>query len=260
MIDGILVVNLDQRPERWEQFLEDAGNWEAACGVAPERLSAVLGVELTGYDQSPWFRSRMKERRKQSWAGKAGCTLSHRAAIAQAHKNGWKTVLIVEDDATLSAEAAVGLKNILQESVPNLPADWVAIYGYTANPFGPFREVALQGEYRLIEMSGALGTVAYILNVERAAGLFRTLPEEQDIWKWVARHKAIDLWFSKNLSRFGKVYVITPSIVDHRVGPSDITVTPESECAGKGILEELISQSARDANDNHEEALFCCCL
>jgi hypothetical protein len=45
----------------------------------------------------------------------------------------------------------------------------------------------------------------------------------------VARHKAIDRWYSRNLNRFGRVYVCSPSIVlQQQIGSSDITLTTDS--------------------------------
>lgn len=238
-LGGIYVINLDARPERWDLFREGEENWKRAFGVTPLRLPAVFGVDLEGFDSPPWFRDRIKARRKNSWAGKAGCILSHRKAIQQAHEQGLASVLIVEDDAFITEEMAALWMQDLHERVASLPNDWAAIYLYTAKPFSPYRVVNAQGAPRIIETAGAFGCVAYIVNGRVFQKLLSALPEPRNVWPWVARYKAIDLWFSRNLRRFGKVYVISPSLIGHQIGPSDITMTPESEWTFDGELAGL---------------------
>ena len=242
-VDGIYVVNLDVRPERWAQFQAGAESWTEAFGPVPVRLSAVPGVELEGYGKPPWFRTRIKERRRKSWAGKAGCILSHRKAIGLAQGRGWGSVLIVEDDAFLTNEMVQAWASGVAGMVASLPPDWAAVYLYTADPIPPCRSVGEAGGIRLVEAMGAFGTVAYLLNGRIFGKLQATLPAEKGIWRWVARYKAIDLWFSRNLRRFGRVYVVAPSLVGHQVGPSDITVTPESEWTFNGLMEDLACTS-----------------
>jgi glycosyltransferase involved in cell wall biosynthesis len=244
-VDGIFVVNLDARTERWTQFQEGISSWLGAFGKTPVRFSAVSGVDLKGFDKAPWFRDRIKEQRKKSWAGKAGCILSHRNAIRHAHEQGWRNVLIVEDDAYLTDEMMRAWKSGLSDVVKSLPYDWATVYLYTANPITPCRIVDEKAGIRLIESMGAFGTVAYLVNGRIFGNILSRLPDENHIWSWVARHKAIDLWFSQNLRRFGKIFAVAPSLVNHRVGPSDITMTPESEWTFSGDMEDLVYTNSR---------------
>ncbi len=228
-IGGIYVISLDSRPERWNLFLEGLASWETAFGKRPERLSAVAGVSLLGYDEKPWFTGRISERRKKSWGGKAGCILSHRNAIQMAADQNWSHALIVEDDAFLADEMAQAWKHGLKQLVEALPDDWSAVYLCTTDPISPCRVAAEHQGIKLVEAGGAFGTVAYLLNGRVFEPLLEELPDEKTIWGWVARHKTIDRWFSRNLMRFGRVYAFAPSIVGHREGPSDITMTPEAK-------------------------------
>ncbi|NLX26366.1 MAG: hypothetical protein GXY61_10470 [Lentisphaerae bacterium] len=238
-VDGILVVNLDSRPERWALFQESKDHWIKAFETSPQRFPAVAGISLDGYDKPPWFRARIKDRRRKSWAGKAGAILSHRNAIHHAKEQGWNCVLILEDDAFLTEEMADLWKVELESMVVNLPKDWAVVYFYSAKPFSPFRIVSDRIGARLIEAAGAFGCVAYLLNCRIYDRLLQELPTEKTIWPWVARYKAIDLWLSNNLRRFGRVYAVAPSLVGHRVGPSDITMTPESEWTFDGEMKGL---------------------
>jgi len=227
VVSGITVINMLSRPERWDLFQQGRKEWEAAFGVSPERCPAVVGIDLPNFGQPPWFTGRLSERRKLSWGGKAGCILSHRKAIATAMERKWDNVLILEDDAYLTADSARAWQDGLSRLLDAVSEDWVGIYLCTTTLFPPNRVVARQGDIRLVETTGALGTVAYLLNGRVFRPLLAELPMESGIWPWVARHKTIDRWLSQNLFRFGRVYALAPSLAGHHtVGSSDISMTP----------------------------------
>ena len=93
VVDAALVINLDHRTDRWDTIREHLKS------LVPEeklhRVSAVLGKKLDGYSDSHWFR---RTKRPETWAGRAGCSVSHRNAMRLAVDRGWNWVLIVEDD------------------------------------------------------------------------------------------------------------------------------------------------------------------
>lgn len=68
----ILVINLSDRKDRWEQIQKDFKSWP----VKLERMDAV--------------------RMKPGWKG---CTASHRKCLMIAKEKGWPWVLCIEDDA-----------------------------------------------------------------------------------------------------------------------------------------------------------------
>lgn len=226
-IGGIYVINLDARPERWALFQSGSAHWQRMFGCAPQRCSAIAGVELPGYDAPPWFNKRISLQRKRSWAGKAGCILSHRQAIELAAEAGWETVLILEDDALLSEEVAADWETEISELIRTIPRDWCVVNLCTTTVFSPNRSILATQNTRLVETTGALGAVAYLLNGKVLRNILSELPERENIWEWVARHKTIDRWFSQNLVRFGRVFVFSPSIVGHHPGSSDTSMTPE---------------------------------
>jgi len=228
-VTHIFTINLDSRPERWDLFQEGASLWQDAFGGNPERVSAVAGVQLSGYNEKPWFVSRIEESRKKSWGGKAGAILSHRKVIQMAADQGLDNVLIVEDDAFVTEESVRDWKAGLGQLLETLSEDWAMVNLCATKPISPCRVAAEYNGHRLIEASGMSGCVAYFLNGAIFQDLLKKLPEERSVWAWVARHKTIDRWLSRNLIRFGRVYLFAPAIVGHRIGPSDITMTPESE-------------------------------
>jgi hypothetical protein len=239
-IAGIYVINLVTRPERWELFAEGFPSWEKAFNTLPERYPAVSGVSLPGYDEKPWFTSRLSEKRKKSWGGKAGCVLSHRNVIHKAYTQKWDNVLILEDDAYLdSANLQLWLSG-LKKCVSELPDDWAVINFCTTIPISPCRLIAEYGGFKIVETCGAFGAVAYLLNGAILEEVLRELPDEKGIWCWVARHKTIDRWFSQNLFRFGKVYLVAPALVGHRsVGSSDISMSASQDWQLDFALKDL---------------------
>lgn len=216
LVDGVLVVNLDSRPERWQAVQA------ATSGVIPaaklHRLPATLGTALPGFGAQRWFRGRKRDR---TWAGRAGCTLSHRMAIAHAKQRGWRTVLILEDDIELAAD----LSEVLSHLAAALQAsDWDVCYLGFTDPVPPFRTLAeLPTGHSLCAVSGCSTTHAYLLRDTTYDWLLARLPEADKIWPWISRHRAIDRWYYRNLVRRFAVCAVSPSVINQQGGFSDIT-------------------------------------
>ena len=68
-IDGILVINMDSSPERYEHFMSTVGVHLPAEKL--ERISAVAGRELPSYGKAPWFTEKTGERAR-FWGGTGG--------------------------------------------------------------------------------------------------------------------------------------------------------------------------------------------
>lgn len=217
MVDGVLVVNLDSRPDRWQDMQAITAGFIPADKL--HRLPATLGAALPGFGVPPWFRGRKRDR---TWAGRGGCTLSHRAAIDHARQQGWRTVLILEDDIELApalAEVLAGLPEILQGAAWN-----VCYLGFT-DPVSPYRQVAeLPAGHRLCAVSGCSTTHAYLLRGNAYDLLLKKLPTADRIWPWISRHRAIDRWYYRNLARYFDVCAVSPAVIDQQGGFSDITL------------------------------------
>jgi len=212
-LGGILVINLDQRPERLEYFRSQALKIPALREW--QRLPAVLGIEVHGYSKPPWFRNG---KRDKSWAGRAGCNLSHRKAIERARDSGWDSVLILEDDAVFSDHFEQAIKAVEQQSY------WDLCYlGYSSavRPYG--KSIKLIENHELVDVFGCYTTHAYILRSQTFEWLLDSLPEEGNIWPWLAKHGVIDRWYSRNVSRKFKVVAISPGVAGQFTDFSDIS-------------------------------------
>ena len=208
MIDGCLVINLPHRTDRWALFQEQIPTL-TALGLNPERLDAVSGKSLLGFGEKPWFTKRLSEKRAYAWGGKAGCTLSHRKAIALAKERGWKNVLILEDDVRFDVAIAAQWARLV-EVMNNLPKDWIAIYLYGSRSFAPIRVARAYPGTGCYEIGGAASTAAYIINGNSFDALLRLMPTLGTVWSWTARHKAVDRWYSRQLTLLGHVYAMAP--------------------------------------------------
>lgn len=216
LAEGILVINLDDRLDRWQSLLREAGRHIDETRL--ERLSAIRGTNLPDYGRPPLFRGR---RRDRAWAGRAGCALSHREAIALAARRGWHSVLILEDDAAFTADfdaQAAWLANALRD------VRWDICYLGFTDPIGPFRQLsALTPPSALYQLYGCNTTHAYIVRDTAYAKLLELLPTRETIWPWLTRNRAIDRWYARTLSRHFTVVAVSPSIINQDDGVSDIT-------------------------------------
>lgn len=217
LADGILVINLDHRPERLERFAETAAKHPALQSW--QRLPAVAGSKLPGFGQRPWFRGR---KRDLNWAGRAGCVLSHRKAIEYAKAEGWKSVLILEDDVLPCESFSQEVPEWLQCSA-NESGRWDACYLGTSVPVGPSKiaERLSHGRH-LYRIFGCSGAFAYILRDTTYDLILSQLPTERSVWSWVFKHRAIDRWYARNLSRYFRVTAIFPNLIGHYTSFSDI--------------------------------------
>lgn len=200
----MLLINLDSRPDRLARFREQAAVVPALAGW--QRLAAVAGTELPGYGESPWFRGGNRDR---VWAGRAGCVLSHRSAIAQARERGWRSVLILEDDVEFDAALDAALRTPALTAAP-----WDICYLGYSRCLAPVRRLAaLDDAASLYAVQGAYTTHAYLLRDSLYDWLLQQLPEAAGVWPWLARHRAIDRWYARHLAARFQVVAVSPTRV-----------------------------------------------
>ncbi len=207
-IDGILVINMDSHPERWEEFRQGAG--AALPADRLHRLSGVVGVEIPGYGQAPWFTERTGER-SRFWGGTAGCALSHRRAIEVARDKGWRQVLILEDDAQLSPITPDADRLIARAL--RLTGRYMLYFGFNKpRPYG--RPVMEEGSTQLWQIEGVLATHAYLVPESMYDLMLSLLPREENVWEWLARYRAIDTFYRDFLSMVPGVgtYAVMPQL------------------------------------------------
>lgn len=215
MIDGVFVINLDQRTDRWTQFQA------AAAGIIPpeklHRLPARLGRDIPGFGQRPWFRGGKRDR---TWAARAGVTQSHRQAMLKARASGWRTVLILEDDVAFAPDFLL-LTNALARALQD--NKWQLCYLGFTDPWSPCRQLAeLDASHALYQVHGCNTAHAYLVRATARNWLLGQLPDETQVWKWLATHRAIDRWLQRHVGLEFPVACVSPSVVNQVEGFSDI--------------------------------------
>lgn len=247
-IDGILVINLDSSRERMDKFLAD--NAETLPLEKVHRLSAVYGRALPSYGKEPWFTARTAERASY-WGGAGGCSLSHARAIARAKAEGWRNVLIMEDDVVTGQHPDA--LAMLEYALKNIKGDYMLYLGYSRpTPYGS--AVQKSGEHALWQVEGVLSTFAYLVPESMYDRLLAVMPTEENIWEWMSIHRAIDTFYKDTVASMPgvKIYAIQPDLVVHIDGMSDVsgssvtytgrydqTLIPHSYTSPAGIVHVL---------------------
>ncbi|MFA6288634.1 MAG: hypothetical protein WC661_14715 [Opitutaceae bacterium] len=215
-LDGIAVINLDDRPDRWADVEAEAHLLAGGPGLT--RVPAVRGSALAGYGQRPWFRGKASDKR---WAARVGCTQSHRKVMEFAREKGWGTFLVLEDDADLKPLAQLDF-DALHDALFTAQADWDVCYLGFSKSVGASLELASFPPHQLCEMTGCYTTHAYLVRAHARDWIINHLPEDAQAWGWHAQHRIIDRWYVRHLSRSLKVCAVSPSVIAQRAGFSDI--------------------------------------
>lgn len=218
MLDAVLVINLDSRPDKWEKMKE---HWGA---ILPEgklhRISAVRGTDLPGYKKEPWFRDRTGDRAVVC-AGQAGCVLSHRKAVQYAKERGYRRILVLEDDILLDSSVKDSFYDKLVEVIEDKMTGGILYLGCHHAPQVLYKEMEGEGN-SVYRISGALGTYAFIIDSNVYDVFLKHYPAEEKVWSWIAYYKAVDYWLSSRFSRYGKIFAVYPEMVVMPPSFSDI--------------------------------------
>lgn len=221
-IDAVVCINLDYREDRWRSFCH------AVKGVIPpekiHRESAVAGAKLPGGGSVPWFTERTSDR-SAYWMGTAGCILSHRNVIRKAQQEGWRNVLILEDDVSFGFTSD-GLE-LLHEAIQRFAGRKYLLYTSVGGRSTCARRITQKGDSALMRIGGTLLTHAYLVPAEMYAPLLRALPKNfEDVWRWVAIHRALDTFYCDEVELwFGvSIYAVLPQMCHQLDFRSDIHI------------------------------------
>ena len=201
--DKIYCINLDSRPDRWNQCLEEFKKINIENLV--ERFPAV-----------------------QLSPGIAGCTKSHYEIIKLCKKNNFKNVLILEDDVNFINLDFFGTldKTLSQLKLKNLSYDMLYLGGNLLQD--STRNFRIDSN--LSKLSYCKTTHAFAIN-ESIYNIF--LDSFKDI-DWLDGNNwhhgnpnryNIDMWYVKNIQQLGNVYGVYPCLAEQRESYSDLLNT-----------------------------------
>ena len=237
-LDAVLIINLAHRTDRWERITAMLRDLVPAEKI--HRLDAVRGITMPGYLEQPWFTDKTPEKVAIMRAGSAGCIASHRKAIETARDNGWKNVLILEDDANLF-DTLEGRKGDMIAEIIRDPQAWDIFYlGFYQRHFkyAVCREETIDGEpFRLVRMGGPIMLHAYIVNERIYQPLLDGMPTQDDIWEWNAYYGSIDAWMQNYFTRDRniKVWGTLPRLCMQIADYSDLLARPRTVEEEMGI-------------------------
>ena len=119
--DKIICLNLDKRPDRWQEVSEQFV--KAGLDGHVERYSAIQNNPMR-WKYVPDSVGSMNRIKPESWAGAAGCMATHVNIWKMAKANKWKNVLIIEDDC----DFVENIQLLFNEQIKNVPSDWDILY------------------------------------------------------------------------------------------------------------------------------------
>ncbi len=207
-IDGIAVINMDSRPDRFAQFMEKAGVYLPEEKI--QRISAVVGRELPTFGKAPWFTERTGER-AGFWGGTGGCALAHRKAIEWAKEKNWRHVLVFEDDVVIEPHA--GAAELLDRALSELTGPYMLYLGY--NRPSPYGHCCMEHDgLELWKTDGVIAAHAYIVSAELYDVLLAHMPTEENVWEWLSQYRAVDVLYRDFVPYWNgvSVYVLHPII------------------------------------------------
>lgn len=222
-IDGVCVINLDHRTDRWQDLSRQLAHVPAE---KVHRVSAVWGKMLPDYKKGPYFAGCTEEE-SLFWAGRAGCLLSHRKSIQYAKDRHWERVLILEDDALFHDSLCGEIGQMLVGVMQTQPT-WQMFYlGFT--PYYPeaspiHRVETARGMLTVARIMGPLCTHCYVVHQSAYDDMLRDLPTEQNVWAWQATHLSYDSWIANEFGRTGRRFIMGcyPNLCSQGLYYSDI--------------------------------------
>lgn len=215
--DRIVCINLDERPDRWQQMQETTA--PLLGKVRLERLPAVK-PDLA---------------RLPVHNGRAGCLLSHRRAIEAAYRDGLQSVLVFEDDVRFHESFQTHAPRAFQTLEQT---EWELFYlGFT--PQAPL----LPAGDGLVRTYGGITTHAIAYHRRAMPGLLRRLPDESGVLRFLSRYKSVDRYYWQHAAPALRCYAARPLLAFQRDDFSDIQqdkTTSNREQAERAFTKRLV--------------------
>jgi len=199
-IDKIFCINLDSRPDRWDESLKEFKKIGIENKV--ERFSAI-----------------------NIQPGIIGCTKSHYECIKLAKECGYNQILILEDDVSFKDDALIILDNTLKQL--NKHGIKFELLYLGANLY-PKNNVLIDSNLALLK--AAKTTHAYVID----SSIFDIIIDYystcnwDDGYEWNSQNpdrKNIDIYYLHYIQSRGRSYGVYPSIAEQRISYSDLIHT-----------------------------------
>lgn len=194
--DRIVCINLDERPDRWQQ------------------MQATVGPHLGRIELERFSAMKPGLARQAVHNARAGCLLSHRRVIQAAYRDGLESVLVLEDDVCFDPRFA----DLAARSIATLDATQWDLFYLGLTPTAPL----LPAGPGLVRTFGGNTTHAIAYHRRAMPGLLKRLPEEQGVLRFLSRYKAIDLYYARHAMPRLRCYSARPQLAFQHDDFSDI--------------------------------------
>jgi GR25 family glycosyltransferase involved in LPS biosynthesis len=171
--DKIYCINLDRRPDRWENI----SKLFEKEGIIVDRFSAI-------------DKKNIKHDKPIS-DGQVACLLSHYNILSHSLNEGYKKILIFEDDAVFDE----GLVDFFDANIDKVPEDWGFLY-LGGNHLNGLVDV----EENVYKMRSSLATHAYAVKIETIPHILENIKDVGapiDIY-YAALHRILPSYVMKN--------------------------------------------------------------
>jgi GR25 family glycosyltransferase involved in LPS biosynthesis len=183
--EKIYYVNLERRPDRNQECLDELNKY----GIIAERFNAVDAKDL---NLKPWM----------------GCLLSNLEIIKRAKDNGFKSVLILEDDVTFNDN----FDQLFNSYISQVPDNWNMLYlSGNHNEHGGYQVNKISEN--IIKCFLTYSTHSFAINSSVYDLIINYLTNNQT--------KPVDVLYT-DIQRMCNAYSFLPGLTNQRVGFSDI--------------------------------------
>jgi GR25 family glycosyltransferase involved in LPS biosynthesis len=198
--DKIVCINLERRKDRWAEMNKQFSKH----GLEVIRINAVNGNPMG------WTRGKDFPGNKD---GALGCTASHVNVYKMAKENGWKSVLIIEDDC----EFIDNLNSVFEKAISTLPEDWDLLYfgGTHRTKRGQFIPESIN-EY-FVKGKRILTTHCYAVKDTMYDVILNRVLEKEPLFE-----NTIDGYLAVSIQPICKTFAFHPPIAWQKAGHSDV--------------------------------------
>ncbi|KAF2364663.1 Glycosyl transferase family 25 [Trinorchestia longiramus] len=204
--DHIYLINLERRHERrnrmeacFDELGFDVSAIDAVDGkTLNESKLEEMGVEVMAGYQDPWSGRQMTY-------GEIGCFLSHYKVWQDVVKNGYRTVLLFEDDIRFEPFFREHLSSLMRH-VEDIRLDWDLIY-LGRKKLKHAEEEWVEDSSRLVHVQYSYWTLCYVLSARGAAKLLNAKP----LQRLIPVDEFLPIMFDKHPERILQFFLHYPS-------------------------------------------------
>jgi GR25 family glycosyltransferase involved in LPS biosynthesis len=205
-IDKIYIINLKNRTDRWKLCLEQLQKYNI---TNYKRFNAIK-PDLKKIKKIHYSKNNLRIGGNKYIIGALGCKLSHLNIVQEAKKNGYKKILILEDDFLLTKDFIDKLQKVMKDIEDNKIHINMLYLGFSIIRKNPYKDTVIPN---LKQITNGHTTHAYMLNSE----FYDTIIKEV-----TTCYCEIDVCYANMQKKYKGIYGVYPCLISQRESYSDI--------------------------------------